>query len=649
MTSGEGGSVPIAVGPSRRVQLLDKTTINQIAAGEVVESPAAVVKELVENAVDAGATRVDILLRDAGRTLIQISDNGCGMSPEDAVAALERHATSKIRSLRDLSAATTLGFRGEAVPSIASVSRMRISTAESDGLRTVVVIEGGAVAPLDHEAGPQGSTVSVADLFFNTPARLRFMKTDTTELRNAVEISQKLALANPHVAMTLRHQSVTLFQTPGDGVALHALAALWGNEIARALVPVDTFEAGVRVRGFVSPPEFTRATRAYQWFFVNGRVIRSRSLASSVEVAYRQLTPERRFPLVALHLDVDPLTLDVNVSPTKAEVKFQHDGTIFDAVRHGIKQTLLERGMIPSAEGIAAANEALRGAGAVREGSPHFGASGFGVSGFGAGNLDSLASTPQPGLALVHGGGGDLEGRPFGSVVEGAPNSDGFSGLAHSVFDEARGGSTAVDGEDFARDMHALLDGFRIIGQTSDCTFIIAENRSGLLIIDQHVAHERILFEMLCRERGRASLERQPLLTPETVQLEPRLAAMLSERLADVREVGFELEPFGAGAFIIRSVPAALRGRNPATFVREMAEEMMESTHRNRITPLREILWITCSCKMAIKAGDPLSRPEMEKLMLDLADTENPYLCPHGRPITIVLSWGDLLRKFKRG
>lgn len=633
-----------------RIRLLDKNTVNQIAAGEVVESPAAVLKELIENSIDAGSTRIEVSIRDAGRTLLQVSDNGCGMSEADALASLERHATSKIRSLTDLCSARTLGFRGEAVPSIASVSRMRISTAEAEGLRVVVPVEGGTVGPLEYEAGPRGTTVTVADLFFNTPARLRFMKSDTTELRNAVEVVQRLAVAHPEVAFVLRNQGATLFQTSGQGDGLHAIAGVWGSEVARAMIPVDYSVAGVRVRGYISPPEFTRATRAYQWLFVNGRPVRNRNLGTSVELAYRQLTPDRRFALACLHLHLDAQSVDVNVSPTKSEVKFQHEGTVFDAVRHAIKETLLARGLIPSAEGIALANAALGSqADVVRE--PTLLALGDlgretlgGGTPFGSGQLAEaflagLSPHGNPALADVQSG---LSVQAFESGMGG----NGAGVLVSST--SSLGGAQGHLDEAFRPDVHSMLEGLRIIGQTRDCFYIIAENRQGLLIVDQHVAHERILFEMLCRERGQAELERQPLLVPETLHLDPRASTVLRERMADIEAVGFELEAFGPGSFLLRGAPAALKGKNPVAFLRDLVEEMMEAAQRNRIVPLREILWITCACKMAIKAGDPMGIPEMEKLLGDLAFTENPYLCPHGRPITIVLTWGDLLRKFKR-
>ncbi|MCE9560181.1 MAG: DNA mismatch repair endonuclease MutL, partial [Armatimonadetes bacterium] len=533
-----------------------------------------------------------------------------------------------------LQRATTLGFRGEAIPSIASVSRMIISTGvEGEGARSVVEIDGGTVLPLRHESGPAGTTITVADLFFNTPARLRFLKSDATELRNAIEITQKLALAHPEIAFAFKSGVQMLFQSPGDGDSLAALAAVWGIDSARGVVLVDRYAAGVRIRGFISPPEFTRATRAYQWLFVNGRPIRSRSLGMAIEVAYRQLTPERRFPLAALSISIDPASVDANVSPTKTEVKFQHEGTVFDAVRHAIKDTLLERGMIPSADGIAAANAALRGVGEpVRQ---------FGLP-LGAAPIFDTAAGGSANTMVTFGiesGSGDM-GMGLSELVSQAVT---YASTASTV-DHAEPVQSNTD----SADVGSLLDGLRLMGQTSDCTFIIGENRQGLVIIDQHVAHERILFEMLCRERGHAAIESQALLVPQTAHLDPREAAVLLDRLDDVREIGFDLEPFGPGSFVVRAIPSALGTKNPVLVLKEIVEEMMETSQRDRIVPPREILWITCSCKMAIKAGDPLTMVEMQKLMQDLALCENPYLCPHGRPITIVLSWTDLLRKFKR-
>ena len=582
------------------VRLLDKQTINQIAAGEVVESPAAALKELAENSIDAGATRVDIELIESGRTLIRVRDNGCGMSEDDLIRALERHATSKITSIEDLSRTVSLGFRGEALPSIASVSRMTIETGLGDGARKVIEVSEGKILSEGHVAGPQGTTISIEDLFFNTPARLRFLKTDTTEMRNALEVAQRLALAYPEVAISFKHGSIELFQTPGDGHFLNALAAVWGPEVARAIVPVDDYDGVVRVRGFVSPPEFTKPTRAYQWFFVNGRPIRSRSLSTAIDVAYRQLTPERRFPVVALSIEIDPQKVDCNVSPTKTEVKFQHDGAVFDAVRHAIKAALLREGMVPSAMDVVAANEAL------------------------AEHRVPMFAPPQQTTAPQF---------SFASEPQFA------AAIATMAFAEPQAEPTRLNA-------HDLLDGLRVIGQACSM-FIVAENRKGLLIIDQHVAHERILFEMLCRVRGQNLIETQALLVPVTLHLNPQQTAVISGRLAEIEELGFSVESFGTGSYLIRSMPAALKGQDPAEILRGIADEMLEGG-RDRLTPTREVLWITVSCKMAIKAGEPLGIPEMEKLIVDLAQTENPYLCPHGRPITIVLTKDDLLRKFKR-
>lgn len=584
-------SSPLA---ERRVLLLDPHTINQIAAGEVVERPASVIKELVENALDAGSTRIEIELVDSGRTEILIRDDGCGMSPVDARASLQRHATSKIRSVEDLTRVGTLGFRGEAIPSIASVSRFRLSTAESDGARFVLECTGGKDLAERWDSGPKGTEILVEDLFFNVPARLKFLKSDASELAAILDFVSRYALGCPEVSFVVKNNGKELIRTSG-GDLFSALSEVWGRDHARALAETLIEGPRFRVSGFVSPPHLTRPTRAYQYMFVNGRPVRSRILTAALDQAYRDLTPEKRYPMVVLHLDIDPQLVDVNVSPTKSEVKFQQEGIAFDAIRSAVRTALMNFGMIPNAAGIVAANEALR----------------------------ATMPSPLPGMDTA-----SLLGVSFGA----APVS----------FEEA----PILPGPE-RHPFASLLEGLRVIGQAMN-TFIIAETARGIVIIDQHVAHERVLYEYLCGLKSSTAIEKQRLLVPQTLHLDRASAVLLGERLDEVEAVGFEIEPFGGESFVIRAAPAALRGKDPVKVLRDLVDDLVGLSVSKKLTPTRELIWIMSSCKMAVKAGDPLSMAEMEKLIADLATTENPYLCPHGRPITVTLAREDLLRKFDR-
>lgn len=593
----------IATAP--KVRLLDPHTVNQIAAGEVVERPASVVKELIENALDAGATKIDVELADSGRSLIRIADDGCGMNPDDAAHALQRHATSKIGSVDDLNDVRTLGFRGEALPSIASVSRLSLATAEEDGLRALVRTEGAQVLAPAFAAGPRGTEVIVEDLFYNTPARRKFLKSDTTELGACLDVVSRLAIAYPAVAFRVTHNGQEALTTSGTGDMIGAIADVWGRDMARSLAAVDSDLGGMRLRGYVSPPHVSRPTRAYQFLYVNGRPVRTRTLTAALDQAYRDLTPDRRFPVLALMIDVDPARVDVNVSPTKSEVKFQNEGQAFEALRISIKSSLMEHGMMPSAEGVAAANEALRQA-----------------------NASAPGPSDATGLAL-----NALLGRQEASILFQAPMP--ASGIVAPA--------PAPDRYPFGE----LLEGLRVIGQAMN-TFIIAETTRGLVIVDQHVAHERILYEYLCGLKGGGAIEKQALLVPQTLELDRRAAVLLRERIDEVTRVGFDLEPFGGESYVVRAVPAAIRSKDPIKILRDLVDELVEGSVARRLAPTREQIWITSACHMAVKAGDPLSHAEMEKLIIDLATTENPYMCPHGRPITLTLSAGDLLRKFHR-
>jgi len=577
------------------VRLLDPHTVNQIAAGEVVERPASVVKELVENALDAGATWIEVRLEDFGRKLIEVADDGCGMESATAELALQRHATSKIRSVDDLNSVESLGFRGEALPSIASVSFMTLSTGTQDGARNIIEIEGGRVSEPELGSGPKGTTIRVENLFYNTPARLKFLKSDQTELSACIETVSKYAVSCPGVKFTLRHGQGILVQTSGSGDLGGAISDVWGRDSARALAQVDFFNGTARIRGFVSPPHFTKPTRAMQWFFVNGRPVRSRTLQAAMDQAMRSLTPEKRFPVAVLMLDIGAERVDVNVSPTKSEVRFHHEGAVFDAVKRGVSQALLQTGMVPHAEGLAAANAAL----GVEPGGWEMGPSGAVIPGLFASSFHAQSPMPDPQQTTL---------------------------TAQSP---------------------SFLDGLRVLAQVDE-TFIIAENSQSLLIIDQHVAHERVCYEMLKDTRGLAALERQTLLTPETLHLDRRAAELLAERLPELATIGFDLEAFGGDSFLVRSVPALWRGRHPMQVLKDLADELADGLGQGCLSTLRDDVYIMCACKMAVKAGDALGMAEMERLILDLAQTENPYLCPHGRPITIVLPKGDMYRRFKR-
>jgi DNA mismatch repair protein MutL len=562
------------------IRLLDNHTVNQIAAGEVVERPSSALKELIENALDAQATRITISLIDSGRTLIEVADNGHGMTESSARLALLRHATSKITSADDLLAIASYGFRGEALPSIASVSHLTLSTGTIDGARTVITVRDGTINTPTTQPGPRGTTIRVEHLFGTLPARLKFLKSDVTELNQCIDAVSRFALLRPDVAFTLNHNEGVLLRTTGSGDPLAALADVWSPEIARALVPLATSNGYAVVSGFISPPHLTKPTRSLQWLFVNGRPVRSKTLTAALDQAVRSLTPDRRYPIAALFLDLNPAEIDVNVSPTKSEVKFHREGGVFDAVRRAIKDALLTHGMVPSVADLAAVNTAL--------------------------------SAHQPSFPL----------HDFATSIQPTPEQLPV---------------TSAD----------LLEDLRILGQI-DQTFIIAENATSLLLIDQHVAHERILYEMLLNTRGQAPIERQPLLDPATLSVGRRLLPLLLDHLAEFAAMGFDLEPFGPDSLLVRTVPALGRGRTPLTILQDMIDEIAEGTGTAGWTPTRDDVYIMCSCKMAIKAGDPLGHAEMRKLIEDLAQTENPYLCPHGRPITIAWPKGDLRRRFKR-
>jgi DNA mismatch repair protein MutL len=592
--------------PECRIRILEEEVANKIAAGEVVERPASVVKELAENAVDAGATRVTVEVEDGGRQLIRVSDNGCGMTAQEAVLALQRHATSKISRAEDLAAVRTLGFRGEALPSIASVSRLTILTrarGELEGLR--LEAEGGDIRELEAAAATEGCSLTIRDLFFNTPARLKFLKTTRTELGQICDALTRLALSHPGVAVRLIADGDEIIHAPGSPDPLNTIVALYGGDLARELVPVTHGREGLAVEGYVSRPTFTRPTRSAQHLFVNGRWVRNRTLTHALDEAYRSTMHPGRFPFAVLHVEIDPALVDVNVHPAKSEVRFLRDWEVHRAVFEAVRQA------IGAPAGALSSEPPLRQQ-TLRQDELHQGSWLPPAAGPASGQ-------PPPGF----GGARPLETAP-GAVA--AP--------------------AQLDMPDLAPPRAAL----RPVAQLWN-SYILAEGPTGLVIVDQHLAHERVLFDRL-RSAGEAPVVVQHLAVPVTMQLAHREAVTLTGSLPELQQVGFALEAFGRDAFLIRTVPAFVQPGSELTTLRHLLDALLEERSvgggSGPRSPVPDRLAATTACKAAVKKGSRLAMQEMEPLLQDLSRTTDPHTCPHGCPIAVEISYQELLRRFKR-
>ncbi len=636
---------------ANKVQILDENTANQIAAGEVVERPAAAVKELVENALDAGARQVVVGLEDGGRSLIRVTDDGSGMGQEDAILALQRHATSKIRDADDLFRITTMGFRGEALPSIASVSQVTITTKEAgdaEGAGVELRCVGGTLEGVTEVGARAGTSITVENLFYNVPARLKFLKSAQTELGHIVELMQRLALARPDVALRLLHHGQEVFASSGSGAMMDACVHVFGRDTARHLVPLSYECAGLRVTGYVSTPAALKSTRSAQHAYVNKRFVRSKAVTRALDEAYKsvQTLHGSRYPAAVVMVAVDPAHVDVNVSPTKTEVRFTREGDVYSAVYKAVQEALMAGGLVPTM--LQKATTPTGGAHPV--GAQHA-----------APVQDShpLINVPARPAANTRDDGGrfrqaveeraglrPISDDPFDDVGGFLPPAVGTGMVYHAPTDGA------ASGADYRG---RRLDSVQVLAQTRD-RYILAQTGDALLLIDQHIAHERVLYEKLKSgaEGGGAGVPTQRLMLPFTLELDKRAALVVEKRLEELKRAGFEMEPFGGDAFVVRAVPASLAQSHikaqegPEATLRAIVEEMVEKTvSRRLLLPADEVL-ISASCKMAVKAGDPLTFEEMNALVGDLLKSENPYTCPHGRPIIIELSNTDLDRKFGR-
>ncbi len=614
-----------------KIRLLHEALACQVAAGEVVERPASVVKELVENSLDAGATNIEVRVQRGGIALIRVTDDGCGMDRDDALMCLERNATSKIRTKEDLGAITTLGFRGEAIPSIASVSKFRLTTREPGSLTgTEVIITGGKLEGVNDCGESPGTQIEVRSLFFNLPARRKFLRTEATEYAHLEQVLKTQAIAHERVRFSLVRDERLAFQLPATTSLRERIGGLVGDDLASRLLEIEPLEQkGVKVCGFIGPPGMGRSDRRQQLTFLNGRPVEAAIVTRAMREGYHTALMKGQYPVTFLFLETDPGAVDVNVHPAKREVRF-HDGfAVQDAIVAAVSRTLRERMIRP-------------------------------VSGVG---LTGASSTPRP--LIVQ----DELIEP--ATVYSTPRLDPrpaqlFTALERQRVEQTPTGKgqapdptlpdpdpteeiepTFPDPPATAAEEKPKATDYRIIGVLGKL-YVLLEAREGLVLMDQHAAHERVLFEELRRRMELGGAPSQRLLAPLMVDLPPRDFDLVSRHLETLERLGFGAEPFGGNTLKLDALPAFLKRDDPEAFLHEVIQEIRVASDRMSSLRLGEDLIATTVCRAAVKANDFLKEPELRKLLEDLLQCDMPYCCPHGRPTLIQIGYPELERKFGR-
>jgi len=634
------------------IRQLPVSLVNKIAAGEVIERPASVVKEMLENSVDAGATMIEVLVEGGGTDLIRISDNGCGIEPEQLELALAPHATSKLKDSEDLFDVRTLGFRGEALASIAEISHMtlrsRVASSDSGYELRAQGSEREAIKPCAMDIG---TTIEVRHLFFNTPVRRKFMKTPSTEMGHVVEAFTRVALAFPHVHMILCSNDRVQYDLPETSRWADRIRAFFGDEVADALISVEHQDEKVKVRGYVADPSLSRSNNRMQYLFLNGRYIRDRALQHALSEAYRGLLMVGRMPVCFLQMEIDPKTVDVNVHPTKVEVRFEDSGAIYSRLLHTIRHRFLTSNLVakprdaaidPQATPIptpttgpantpsmapASSNTALMDWARSQQSVPDFRpfpSSGFSNDPFRSEPFTPAAPTQQPAWT------------PSVSPVQ-TPVALSADPLLDAIdFSPKHSGAQDIMGS-------ARAVGFQIHNR-----YLITQDEAGMVIIDQHALHERILFEQIKSKVLSKSLDRQRMLVPATVQLTSAEAAMALDSKEMLAEIGFEVESFGGDTIVLNAYPSILSNRAPEEMLRQVLEALMSGGKKVNAQDVLDELMNMMACKAAIKAGDRLSDPEITALLEQRHLYHDTHHCPHGRPTALFFSREQLDKMFKR-
>jgi DNA mismatch repair protein MutL len=663
-----------------RIHVLSESVANKIAAGEVVERPASVVKELLENSLDAGATRIKIQVEAGGKKLIQVTDNGSGMVRDDALLAFERHATSKINDADDLLSVATLGFRGEALPSIASVSRLHLETrAPDEDSGTVVEINGGKIFKVEEAGLPAGTSITIRDLFFNTPARKKFLKAESTELSHIASLVTHYALAHPDKHFELHSATNAILVAPPVAGYSERVYQVFGRDVLDQLIPVAAMqplqhvglpqpppwrrqeedEAAVepgemRMHGFVSKPEIQKLNRNSIYVFVNGRLIRDRLIQHALTEAYRNILPPTVYPVVLMFLELPSGEVDVNVHPSKTEVRFRQQSVMHDFVRDSVRAALMKARPVPQFMTEISAHPTA---------SPSLTSGGRLVESAASRTLDHPAApqafalqAPVPpaiterfhfgvdGIAL--GGNAALSLVRVPQILSEVIENDGCAPpIAEVAYDFANNDLASNDLA--SNDLAPSLASLKPLGQIRE-SFILAVNHEGLWIVDQHVAHERVLFEKVLKQRAAQKVESQRLLMPLVLELTPAQQAVFAEISEELNQNGFEAEPFGARSVAIKVAPAGVEAAQIEHMLHELLDQFSREEQALNMEKVRARIAASIACHAAIKVNMPLQQNKMEWLLAELAKTECPMSCPHGRPVVLRYSMKDIQKAFKR-
>lgn len=670
-----------------KIAVLDEHISNQIAAGEVVERPASVVKELVENAVDAGATKIEVTTEEGGLTLIRVVDNGSGIEPEDCELAFLRHATSKMAHERDLFQIRSLGFRGEALPSIASVAKVQLISSSNDtGLGHIIVVEGGNLKQNEDIAAPQGTDITVKDLFYNTPARLKYMKTIQTELGHISDVMYRQALAHPNISFIFRHNGNTLLHSPGNGDLLQVIAAIYGMNASKGMLKVEAENLDYTLTGYIGRPELTRSNRSSISLIVNGRYIRNQGVHAAMLRAYHTLLPIHRYPLAVINLDMHPTLVDVNVHPAKLEVRFSKEAELNLFVEESLRAVLSKQVLIPqvvnqkigrstsviqeqlhfpsanhASENTMPNVEAKQGAHAP-EHSAHTASSerqsplqetsnsdrGFVQDQATSYNVNPVKpqgnTAPSAGYTSSGQSSPSSPSSPSGQLGKSTPFSQPLAQNQEVNIDPRTSEMLYMPPDEQAQ--MPIFPELSLIGQHHG-TYLIAQNEDGLYLIDQHAAHERVNYEYYYEKFGAPEDASQELLIPITMEFTSAETEKLKDRLAWFQKAGVILEHFGGGTFRVVSCPYWFPQGEEASIIEEMAEWVLNERAID-LAKLREKSSTLVSCKASIKANQKLTTEEATTLIQRLAACKQPYTCPHGRPIVVSFSSYDLEKLFKR-